>query len=48
VKRTHRQLRLSLGLRQQRHLLFGYDMYTHSTLAGSNTLTLQVDIKVPD
>ncbi|GFO69782.1 hypothetical protein GMLC_33610 [Geomonas limicola] len=30
------------------NLLFGYDMYTHSSLAGSNTLTLQFDIKVPD
>lgn len=29
-------------------LLFGYDMYTHSSLAGANTLTLQIDIKVPD
>lgn len=29
-------------------LLFGYDMYTHSRLSGANTLTLQLDIKVPD
>jgi len=29
-------------------LLFGYDLYTESRIAGTNTLTLQLDIRVPD